>query len=227
MNEQIIIKTAEFSRLYMQQFDASHDYQHVHRVAKSTSLIVENDFETKCSSVQKMITKEETLFMALMSAYLHDMNDHKYGKNENIEHFLKKQSISNDHIAMILYVVDNVSFSKEKKKGTPKFLENEKETHEKNIIASFILSVVRDADRLDAIGSIGIARTFIYSFNTKSPIYTENIPFSSNKDTTIAHFYEKLLLLKEGIKNPYAKKLAENRHAMMVLFLNQLQQEVL
>ena len=183
--------------------------------------------ELKNGDIQKinnMVNENQFKYLVEMSDSLNGSK--QIGKVTKLNQFLKKQGMSENQINMILYVVENVSFSKERKNGTPNFIKSEPFDSPKNTIARFILNIVRDADRLDAIGSIGIARTFIFSSKTGNPIYEPLKELKDNKKSTVGHFYEKLLLLKDGMKNQHAKKMAHERHEIMKLFLKHLNQEI-
>jgi len=221
MNIQTIQETQKFVSNHMKHYDASHDYQHVMRVVNYAKQIYQGELESgRIDHLIEKINEKELAFIIEMSALIHDVNDHKYSNETSLSVFLINQNVNQDHIELILYVVENVSFSKEKKHGTPLFEKGESD------IALFVLNVVRDADRLDAIGAIGIARTFIFSYNTKNPIYEPGKSLNQNEKSTVGHFYEKLLLLKDGMKNPFAKSMAQGRHDIMVLFLEQLKNEI-
>jgi len=216
----------------MKSFDGSHDFYHVERV-RNLSLQI---------AVQENI---KDLELVELVALLHDVNDHKYVQKENnknnndkIKGILNKYKISSEKQEKISLLIDNLSFSKENK---IKHSENP-EDYSKYLL--FIesnpeLGCVQDADRLDAIGAIGIARTFCYGGSKKNRLLF-NYPVNGNGDdqdddnkdimqwiqnkksdkTTIGHFYDKLLLLKDLMKTESGKKMAQKRHQTMQLFLN-------
>lgn len=136
-----------------------------------------------------------------LSALLHDADDHKLfhtENNENARRFLSSHGIEKQTADRICKIINSVSFS-ENKDRRPDTLEGE---------------IVQDADRLDAIGAVGIARTFLYSGG-----------HSLGMDDSIRHFHEKLLLLKDLMNTEKAKELAQERHEFMLTFLKQLHME--
>ncbi len=142
------------------------------------------------------------LHIVLLSALLHDVDDHKLFKTENNQNaraFLKSQNMKDDTIDRICNVINGVSFSKNRDKH-PETLEGK---------------IVQDADRLDAIGAIGIARTFAFGGKNGRSI-----------EASVQHFHDKLLLLKDAMNTEEARNMAEARHACMVQFLSQLDQEL-
>jgi uncharacterized protein len=160
-----------------------------------------------------------------LAALLHDIADSKfYNGDETIgpsiaRTFLEQQHVNPDITNHVVSIIENISF-----KGgnfTKKFHSNE-------------LDIVQDADRLDAIGAIGIARTFNYGgFKNRAiynPVIAPNLAMTKeeykNSDApTINHFYEKLLLLKDKMNTPTAKQIAQKRHEFMQIFLEQFYAE--
>jgi uncharacterized protein len=208
-NIQIIHKTSDFIRELLEGEGSGHDWWHIYRV-RNNALAIAKAYKTI------------DLFVVEMSALLHDIADHKFhGGDENIgiqkaESWLTKQQVAEDAKQHILCIMEEVSFSKGKK---PTSLESE---------------IVQDADRLDAIGAVGIARTFAYGGFKKREIYNPNIPpvkyanmedYKKNTKPTVNHFYEKLLLLKDMMNTAEAKKIAMGRHAFMKAYLSQFFQE--
>ena len=136
-----------------------------------------------------------------LSSLLHDADDHKLfhtENNANARRFLTEHHICANEIEQIIEIIESISFSKnrDKKPGTLEGM------------------IVQDADRLDAIGAIGIARTFAFGGRHDRSL-----------QSSVDHFYEKLLLLKDMMHTPAARELAESRHAMMVQFLEALDHE--
>lgn len=196
-----------------------HDWYHIERVINLAVYIA--DKEGVNSN------------LVYLTALLHDIDDHKFNggdfdANCKTAHTLLKQYNFEDKIIkQVIKAIDEVSF-----KGNGVEDSNSSE----------ISKIVQDADRLDAIGAIGIARTFAYGGSTGQPIYDPKIqPEKHNskedyfkaKTHTINHFYEKLLLLKDRMHTNAAKKIAEKRHRLMEDFLrdfysewNFLEQEV-
>ena len=136
-----------------------------------------------------------------LSSLLHDADDHKLfhtENNANARRFLTEHHICANEIEQIIEIIESISFSKNRDKK-PSTLEG---------------MIVQDADRLDAIGAIGIARTFAFGGRHDRSL-----------QSSVDHFYEKLLLLKDMMHTPAARELAEGRHAMMVQFLEALDHE--
>ena len=157
-------------------------------------------------------------FVIEMAALLHDIDDWKITGNKqtsNAKLWLKNIDVRETEVGRILEVIGQVSF---------------KGAGVETLATSVEAEIVQDADRLDAIGAVGIARTFAYGGNKGRPIYNPGIKpelhtdFESYKKTTaptINHFYEKLLLLKNRLNTDTAIELAEKRHIFMEQFLEQ------
>ena len=133
--------------------------------------------------------------------------------------WLKKQSVSNEISKQVLYIIENVSFKGAGVKDKMQTIEGE---------------IVQDADRLDAIGAVGIGRTFAFGGSFGNEMYNPNVDikfhdnfeqYKKSKGTTINHFYEKLLLLKDRMNTETANKLAAERHLYMEQFLKQFHSE--
>lgn len=182
---------------------SGHDWWHIFRVRNLALKISEHEGGNR--------------FTIEMAALLHDLDDWKLqtgNRTSRAQAWLEQMNIEAAQQEKILQVISEVSF-----KGA------EVET----AVTSKEAKIVQDADRLDAIGAIGIARTFAYGGNKNRLIYDPNIsPVMHNsfdnymKSTapTINHFYEKLLLLKERLNTPAALQIANERHAFMEAFLN-------
>lgn len=181
-----------------------HDWWHVNRVRNLGLKIAEKEGGNR--------------FIIEMSALLHDVDDWKINKSEKTSktnEWLKIIKMPQAETEKILEIIDQVSF---------------KGAGVKNSAATIEAKIVQDADRLDAIGAIGIARTFAYGGNKGRPIYLPEIKpelhenFESYQKTsapTINHFYEKLLLLKNRLNTTTAIEIAKNRHTFMETFLEQ------
>lgn len=159
-----------------------------------------------------------------MAALLHDVADHKltYRPKDslrNIQAWIQREGLSNDEIAMISDIIENVSFKGAGMKDNMKSMEGR---------------IVQDADRLDAMGAIGIARTFAYGGSKQRMIYDPSKKpvlhhsfeqYKTSESPTINHFYEKLLRLKDRMHTQTGKKIAEGRHQTMIRFLESFFQE--
>lgn len=208
---QIINNTILFVKNQLAHAEGGHDWFHIERVYKNALLIAE---EEECD-----------LTVVKLAALLHDIADSKFhGGDETIgpktaRTFLESQNVSEDIILHVIAIIENISF----KGGNFEKKFNSKE-----------LEIVQDADRLDAIGAIGIARTFNYGGFKNRPLYDPNIQpnLNMNKDEyknseapTLNHFYEKLLLLKDKMNTETGKKIAQKRHDFMITFLSQFYAE--
>lgn len=209
--EEIIQNTITFVKNEMKDAEGGHDWFHIERVYKNTLLISESE------AVDKMVVS--------LGALLHDIADSKFHNGDETvgpkkaRQFLKTQNISEEIIEHVIKIIKNVSFKGGNKK---------QEFHSKE------LHVVQDADRLDALGAIGIARTFNYGGFKNRKLYDPEIKpnlnmtpskYKASDAPTINHFYEKLFLLKDRINTETARKIAEERHQFMETFLYQFYAE--
>jgi uncharacterized protein len=210
-NQIVIEKTVEFVKLELYGAEGGHDWWHVYRVWKNSIAI------GKTEDCNKLIVE--------LSALLHDIADPKfYNGDENIgpqkaEEFLVSIGLSNEIIDRIIYIIRHVSF---------------KNTFDNNTEKNNELNIVQDADRLDAIGAIGIARTFNYGGFKGNELYNPDIPpknykskreYKSGNSPTLNHFYEKLLKLKGMMNTEAGIKIANNRHQFMEVFIKQFYSE--
>ena len=208
---QIINNTILFVKNQLTHAEGGHDWFHIERVYKNALLIAE---EEECD-----------LTVVKLAALLHDIADSKFhGGDETVgpktaRTFLESQNVSEDIILHVIAIIENISF----KGGNFEKKFNSKE-----------LEIVQDADRLDAIGAIGIARTFNYGGFKNRPLYNPNIQpnlnmnkeeYKNSESPTLNHFYEKLLLLKDKMNTETGKKIAQKRHDFMVTFLSQFYAE--
>lgn len=211
MNKDFIIKkTEEMVRNKLSDETTGHDWFHIERVVKNAVEIGKNE--------------GANIFIVTLAALLHDLADDKVVDNEleglkNIEEWLSMQNISKADIEHILYIIRSISF----KGGNYKQLE------------TLEAKVVQDADRLDAIGAIGIARCFIYAGSKGSPIYNPDFvirekmsveEYRNGKSSAIQHFYEKLLKLKDLMNTKTGYRMADERHQFMEAFLEQFYKEI-
>ena len=203
----------EDARIYIRNLFASeasgHDYYHMMRVANTASMLAREE-------------KADT-FIVELSSLLHDVDDVKIfpetaeGKL-NARSFMKKWEMDDATIERIIHIIDQVSF-----KGT-----------ESEVPDSIEGMCVQDADRLDAIGAIGIARAFSYGGNHNRPLYDPEVPpmldmdektYRGRKSHTLNHFYEKLFLLKDMMNTESGRRLAEKRHGFMESFVSEFLEE--
>lgn len=188
------------------QYDASHDFAHIERVIQNAEAILESE----------PTANRETVLVAVL---LHDVSDKKYTDNKNLENeLLDELPLSLEQQQQIREIIESVSFN-----GG-----NEK------LAKTLEAKIVRDADRLDAIGAIGIARTFAYGGAKGRKLYDDaeearmemtEEEYRSKNTASVTHFYEKLLLLKDLMTTEKGKQMAEERHAFMLSFLQQLKKE--
>ncbi|KAI9003651.1 hypothetical protein BC832DRAFT_559610 [Gaertneriomyces semiglobifer] len=208
----LIEATVLFVKKELAGNDPSHDWDHIQRVYNTA----------KTLAVAEGLSAAQTTVVEL-GALLHDVGDWKYAQHgqtgeELVKAFLhSRDDVTPEVIEQVVAIVKGVGFNHEL--GVPAGLDVSKE-----------LAVVQDADRLDAIGAIGIARTFSYGAVKGAPLYDpailprENVTQkeyknSNGKNSTINHFYEKLLKLKGKMKTESGRRMAEKRHAFMELYL--------
>jgi len=207
LQPELIDKTIYYVRTTLQNTEGGHDWWHIHRVHTNAKLIA-------ATEVCDLLTVE-------LAALLHDIADSKFHNGDEeigpktAGIFLKSVGVDEQIIEHVQQIIRHISF---------------KSGFDKLSFQSTELNIVQDADRLDAIGAIGIARTFSYGGFKGREIYNPEIMPNLNmtkdeyKNTTapsINHFYEKLLLLKNKMNTTTGKKLAEQRHAFMEAYLQQ------
>ncbi len=189
MNSKLIDNALSYIEDLFRSDSGGHDAEHTLRVYRTAMLI----------AAREPSADKETVALA---ALLHDADDPKLFQttdNENARFFLKNHHVSPDKIERICEAVNSVSFSRNKGKA-PLTIEGK---------------IVRDADRLDALGAIGIARTFAYGGKHGRPMCE-----------SVKHFHDKLLVLKENMQTETGKQLALARHAFLEEFLEELEAEL-
>jgi uncharacterized protein len=201
----------QFVKERFESFEGSHDWFHIERVWNTA----------------KYIQSQEggNLEVIELAALLHDIADHKYNDGD----FQKGQKVAYE-LLITKGASEELAEEVSKVIGIVSF----KGANVADEAASLEGQIVRDADRLDAIGAIGIARAFAYGGSRNRPLYNPEIEprlhsskedYYTSKSHTINHFYEKLLLLKDRIQTPTAKILAEERQKVMLDFLEQFKKE--
>ena len=211
--EKIITTTIAFVKKELKNAEGGHDWFHIERVFKNSILISKDE--------------KVDVFVVSLAALLHDIADPKfYNGDETVgpkvaTKFLKEQEVHEQIINHVVNIIKHISFKNSFDKESKKF-------------TSIELKVVQDADRLDAIGAIGIARCFNYGgFKNRALYNPEIIPdlemtkeaYKKSTAPTINHFYEKLLLLKDKMNTASGKKIAAQRHAFMETYLQQFYDE--
>ncbi len=210
-SEEIINKTTAFVKEHLANAEGGHDWFHIERVFNNALLI------SKTEQVDKLVVS--------LAALLHDIADSKFHNGDETigpkiaREFLFSLNVDSSVIEHVINIIENISF-----KGG-------------NVAQQFNsleLDVVQDADRLDAIGAIGIARCFNYGGFKNRQLYNPEIKpnlkmtkkeYKASNAPTINHFYEKLLLLKDRMNTKTAKKIALERHEYMQTFLKQFYKE--
>ncbi len=211
MPNNIIQNTIIFVKQKLENAESGHDWFHIERVYKNSLLIAKNE---NCD-----------LLIVQLGALLHDIADSKFHDGDETigpktaRNFLESEKVDEAIISKVIFIIENISF----KGGN---FDRESTTIE--------LEIVQDADRLDAIGAIGIARTFNYGGFKNRQLYNPEIfpnlkmskeDYKKNEAPTINHFYEKLLLLKDRMNTKTGKKIAQERHKFMETFLEQFYRE--
>ncbi|MFT4311175.1 MAG: HD domain-containing protein [Candidatus Woesearchaeota archaeon] len=210
-----IEKTKEFVKEELGEETTGHDYYHSLQVYKNAKLILKD--------------QEADEEIVLLACLLHDIGDWKLhgaktAKQKEVKEFLENIDVTKEKIEEIRHIIEHLAY-----KG-PK---------EKQVKLSIEGQVVQDADRLEALGATGIARAFATGQKFGQPIHDPKINPSreytkeeyekqytgERKNTTINHFYEKLLLIKDQINTPSAKEIALKRHEFMEHFLKQFFEE--
>jgi uncharacterized protein len=210
-NPDLINATIKFVKQELENAEGGHDWFHIQRVYKN-SLLISNG-------------EECALLVVKLGALLHDIADSKFHNGDETvgpkkaRLFLESENVSENTIVHVINIIENISF-----KGGNGI----KNFH------SLELDIVQDADRLDAIGAIGIARTFNYGGFKNRTLYNPNIvpnlnmskeEYKNSEAPTINHFYEKLLLLKDKMNTKTGKEIAQQRHHFMEFFLSQFYAE--
>ncbi|TCO26864.1 uncharacterized protein EV200_103196 [Pedobacter psychrotolerans] len=211
MMQDPIQKTITFVKQTLKNAEAGHDWFHIERVFKTAININQEE-------------KGNNLVVAL-AALLHDIADPKFNNGDETlgpnlaQSFLQSIAVEEETVNHVKMIIQHMSF---------------KNSFDENSFTSKEMQIVQDADRLDAIGAIGIARAFTYGGFKNRVLYDpaikpeEHLSKESYKNTTaptINHFYEKLLLLKDMMNTAAGKKIAEKRHQFMLDYLDQFYSE--
>lgn len=207
----VINLTVQFVKQKLVDAEVGHDWFHIERVWRNAKLIANSE-----NGNQLVIE---------LASLLHDIADYKFNAGDKqigpriAGNFLESINVDRVIIKEVIFIIKNISF---------------KGGHNENIKKTIELKIVQDADRLDAIGAIGIARTFsfggykgslMYDPDKKPNINQSEEEYKKSNGTTINHFHEKLLLLKNLMNTKTGEKLAQNRHNYMIGFLQQFQSE--
>lgn len=210
--QDILQKTEKYVREQLQDAEAGHDWWHILRVWNTTKLILE--------------TEEADACVCQLAALLHDIADSKfYAGDEEIGprkagDFLHSLSLDGEKIEHVQSIIRHMSYKNS--------FDQKQSFHSKE------LEIVQDADRLDAIGAIGVARAFHYGgFKNRAlhnpemdyQRHTDKESYKNANEPTLHHFYDKLLLLKDKMNTATGKRLAENRHRFLETFLQQFYDE--
>lgn len=211
-NQQLIESTKQFVKETLKNAEGGHDWFHIERVYNNALLI------SKTEQVDQLIVA--------LSALLHDIADSKFNNGDETigpklaREFLFQHNVDSQIIEHVVNIISHISFKNS--------------IGSKNTFVSKELQVVQDADRLDAIGAIGIARCFNYGGFKNRVLFDPSIlpnlkmtkeEYKNSTAPTINHFYEKLLLLKDKMNTSTGKKIAEKRHRFMEAYLEQFYAE--
>ena len=208
---EIIQRTITYVQHTLKDTERGHDWLHVWRVYRQADLISTHE------PGDKLVIR--------LGALLHDIADSKFHQGdetlgpEKAKAFLTSLKLPQDIIDQVTTLVKDISFHSNLEKDMPKTAE---------------LKIVQDADRLDALGAIGIARAFHYGGYKNREIYNPDLPplssftaesYKKNEGPTLNHFYEKLLLLKDKMNTRTGKNLAQSRHEFLEIFLSRFYRE--
>jgi uncharacterized protein len=203
---EIVQKTVTFARETLARAEGGHDWHHTERVWKMARLIREKE-------------KKGDLLTIELAALLHDISDPKFNEGDEEKgsqvayNFLIREEVDRERAEHVREIIRYISF----KGGKPQ-----------DRIDTIEFQIVQDADRLDAMGAIGIARAFNYGGFRNRPLHDPATPLQEYRDPksyyqsgapTINHFHEKLLKLKDLMNTPTGRQMAEDRHEFMLLFL--------
>lgn len=207
---QSILKTVEFVKETLQGAEAGHDWFHTERVWKTARTI------QQAEGGNPLVIE--------LGALLHDIADPKFHNGDEAlalslaGDFLQTLPVHKE-ASQVLFIIKHISFKNSAEVPANPPLE---------------LQIVQDADRLDALGAIGIARAFHFGGYKNNPLHHPDIPpnlnqskeeYKKSRSTTINHFYEKLLLLKDLMNTPTAQEMAQERHNFILSFLQQFHRE--
>lgn len=210
--QQLLLDTQHYVKQKLTGEGSGHDWWHVYRVWKTAQHIAQSENDA------------DTLVIEL-AALLHDIADWKFNNGDDnagpaaARQWLESQQVDEKTIQHVCDIILNLSY---------------KGANVENKINTLEGQIVQDADRLDAIGAIGIARTFAYGGHANREMYDPEVKpqlhdsaesYKTSQGHTINHFYEKLLLLKDRMHTQSAKSLAQARHQYMKDFLNRFYQE--
>jgi len=211
-HSQLITSTIKFVKETLSNAEGGHDWFHIERVWKNAQLIASSE-------------QNADLLIIELGALLHDIADSKFHNGDEsigpkvAREFLEDQQVDENTIHEVTQIIKHISF---------------KGGHQEATYTSKELAIVQDADRLDAIGAIGIARTFNYGGFKGNKLYDPDIApklnmskceYKKGDNPTVNHFYEKLLLLKNLMNTQTGKRLAQQRHQYMEQFLEQFYAE--
>jgi len=212
MDKQAILdKTRDYIKKELSGDGSGHDWWHIHRVTKI--------------AMQIGCKEKADLFIIELGAMLHDLGDFKFHNGDHtvgpkmVKEWLQNMNTDIDTINKVVTIVNEISYKGADVETPMSTLEGE---------------IVQDADRLDAMGAIGVARTFAYGGSKGREIYNPDVKpeqhdnfedYKNSKAPTINHFYEKLLLLKDRMNTKTAENLADKRHEFMKEYLDQFYKE--
>ncbi len=182
--------------------DNGHGFEHISRVLKNVKIIINDEIET--------YKKDIDVDLCIISAYVHDLIDKKVvddveESKKRLKEFLLKCNYSSEFVDEVLYIAENISFSKGVEVTTDE------------------AKIVQDADRLDAIGAMGIARAIIYGNSVGHPIY---IPNHKENTSVIGHFHKKMYKIPHLLNTNKAKEIAKDRVKIMTMFEEQVIKEL-
>jgi len=211
---QLVEETITFVKETLQDAEGGHDWFHIQRVFRNSLLIAKDE--------------DVHILTVSLAALLHDIADAKFHDGDEkvgpklAQQFLSSLPVAKKIVQHVVKIIENISFK------------NSLEKNQNSKFSSLELQVVQDADRLDAIGAVGIARAFNYGGFKNREIHNPEIPpklnltkaeYKKSNAPTINHFYEKLLLLKDKMNTKTGKKLGEERHQFMLDYLEQFYEE--